>query len=329
MAKCWKVALCGAWLLLTGPALAAEQDFSAWLTAFKAEALDKGLKPETIEATLADVQPIDRVIELDRKQPEFTLTFDDYLARVAPDSRIEKGKGLIKQHKALLTEVSKRYGVPANVIVAMWGIETDFGRVTGGFPVIPALATLAYDGRRSAYFRTELFNALTIVDKGLAPAERLRGSWAGAMGQCQFMPSTYLNYGQSWSGGAPDIWNIQADVFASAANYLSQIGWNPKEGWGRPVKLPKNGISASLVGLDVSHSLTQWGKLGLRQANGKPLPKSEMQASLIRAETGKNGDTGTGKPYLVTGNFRVIMKWNRSIFFALGAGTLADRLGSK
>ncbi|HVI50217.1 MAG TPA: lytic murein transglycosylase [Candidatus Sulfotelmatobacter sp.] len=304
-------------------------DFQSWLQGFRAEALQKGLKEETLDAALAGVQPIPRVLELDRKQPEFTLSFDDYVARVVSPARVQRGQAMVAANRDLLAAVSQRYGVPIQHIAAMWGIETDFGRVTGGFQIVPALATLAFDGRRSAYFRTELMNALTIADKGLAPPEKLKGSWAGAMGQCQFMPSTYLKYGQSWDGnGKPDIWDQPADVFASTANYLAGIGWKKDEIWGRAVKLPAGGIAPSLFGLDVSHSLTEWGKLGIVQNDGKPL-EGEQMVSLIRAESGKNGDVGVGAPYVVGDNFRALMKWNRSTFFALAAGTLADRLASK
>jgi membrane-bound lytic murein transglycosylase B len=318
------------WLALTPAAAEQQQDFATWLTTLRSEAAAQGIGQATLDLALADVQPIDRVLELDRRQPEFSMTYDGYLSHVVTPARLKDGRMLLKRHKALLAEVSKQFGVPPRVLVAMWGIETDYGRSTGGFLVVPALATLAYDGRRSQYFRTELINALKIIDAGI-PAKTMQGSWAGAMGQCQFMPSTYLKYGRKWKGqGSPDIWRDQADVFASAANYLSSIGWKGHETWGRAVKLPKNGIAAPLLGLEAKRSLKEWSKLGLRLPNGKALPaRSDLQASLIRAETGKGDDVGKGPPYLVYDNFRVLMKWNRSIFFALAAGTLADRLGSK
>lgn len=225
---------------VAGPARAqATSDFSTWLTALKADALAHGVSQGTVDQALSDVQPIDRVLELDRRQPEFTMTFEDYLGHVVSDERVTDGKSFRRQHKALLDQVARRYGVPARVLVAMWGIESNYGRNTGGFAVVPALATLAYDGRRSQYFRSELLNALKIVDRGM-PAYVMQGSWAGAMGQCQFMPSTYLKFARKWQGGGEaDIWREPADVFASAANYLSRIGWNPHETWGRAVQLPR------------------------------------------------------------------------------------------
>ncbi|PKU23282.1 lytic murein transglycosylase [Telmatospirillum siberiense] len=319
------------WLVLNGPALADQQeDFSTWLGALRNDVLIRGISQATVDQALKDIQPIDRVLELDRRQPEFSMTFEAYRDRVVTPARVADGQQILRQNKALLAEVSRQFGVPPRVLVAMTGIESNYGRNTGGFSVVPALATLAYDGRRSQYFRTELINALKIIDRGM-PAQSMQGSWAGAMGQCQFMPSTYLKYARKWKGeGTPDIWRDQGDVFASAANYLSQIGWKGNETWGRPVLLPKHGIAEALIGLDGRRSLKEWNKLGLRQANGKPLPpRKDIQASLIRAETGKGDDVGKGDLYLVYDNFRVLLKWNRSIFFALAAGTLADRLESK
>lgn len=315
---------------LTLPAQAEQQqDFPTWLESFKADALSKGIHQETLDSALGDIQPIDRVLELDRRQPEFTLTFQQYLAHVVTPARVKQGQKLLAANKTLLTDVSRKYHVPAKVIVAMWGIETDYGHATGGFSVVPALATLAYDGRRSQYFRGELVNALKILDNGSISAKQMRGSWAGAMGQCQFMPSTYLRYAQDWSGsGSPDIWGKKADVFASAANYLSQLGWNSSVGWGRRVKLPKT-LDPALIGLTVKKSYKDWNKLGVRQSNGKPLPKSAVVVSLVRAETGKGSDVGHGTPYLVTDNFRAYMSWNRSTFFALAAGMLADQIASR
>ena len=301
-----------------------EQSFDTWLAAFKAEALGKGISQATLDSAFTDVRTIDRVVELDRKQPEFTLTFQWYMGSVVSDRRIVDGKAALKRQRALLKAVSAKYGVPPAQIVALWGIESNFGRSTGTFPVVAALATLAYDGRRSQYFRGELMRALEMVQGGV-PAERMRGSWAGAMGQCQFMPSTFRKYAVHWGEGtataAPDIWGSEADVFASAANYLASIGWKKDERWGREVKLPARGIGDSLLGLDKTHSVTEWNKLGVRQANGKPLPSSNVRASLVRA--------ADGPAYLVYDNFKVIMQWNRSTLFGVAAGTLADRIASR
>lgn len=333
--------LCVGLVLVVGAALSAhaedlapsaalsvtKPDFTQWLDGLKAEARQKGIRDVTLASALDGVQPIDRVLDFDKRQPEFTLTLDQYLAHVVTPQRIAEGRKLMRQHRKLLAQVAERYHVPAKVFVALWGIESGYGQNIGDYPVVAALATLAYDGRRSQYFRTELLNALVIVDRG-ATAQQMRGSWAGAMGQCQFMPSTYLKYAQRWSGeGPPDIWRNPADVFASAANYLAGVGWNPDESWGRPVRLPAK-FDPALLGLAVKKSVVEWAKLGVREASGRPLPRSAMQASLVRADPGREA-TNTGPPYLVYDNFRTYLNWNRSVFFAIAAGTLADRLGSR
>lgn len=305
----------------------AADDFSVWLKEFKTEAASMGISKKTIDSSLKGVKTIDRVLELDRQQPEFTMTFDAYLSRAVSDQRIKKGRELLAANRVVLDQISAKYGVPPQVIVAMWGIESDFGRQTGNFSVVNALATLAFDGRRSKYFRNELLGALKMVDSGRAYLSDLKGSWAGAMGQCQFMPSAYLSYAQDWRGdGHADIWNDQEDVFASTANYLSKAGWKADQGWGLAVTLPPHGVAEVLFGQDRKRVVAEWSRLGLMGENGQPLPQKDLFAALIRAETGKGGDARAGKPYLVYDNFHVFMKWNRSIFFALAAGTLADAI---
>jgi membrane-bound lytic murein transglycosylase B len=302
-------------------------DFNQWLAALRVEAQQKGIRPSTLNEALDGIQPIDRVLDFDKRQPEFTLTLDQYLAHVLTPQKIAEGRKLLHFHHKLLMAIYHRYKVPPKVIVALWGIESGFGKNIGDYPVVPALATLAYDGRRSQYFRTELLNALTIVDRGATP-QQMRGSWAGAMGQCQFMPSTYLKYAQKWEGQGPaDIWHTHADIFASAANYLSSVGWNPDESWGRPVKLPAN-FDASLLGLGVKKSVDDWAKLGVRRADGKPLPKSAIQGSIVKADPGRKA-TGLGPPFLLYDNFRTYLNWNRSVFFGVAAGTLADKIASR
>jgi membrane-bound lytic murein transglycosylase B len=317
--------------VLLSPALAAEPpaDFDTWLSGVRTEAQARGIAAATLDVAFNGVRPIDRVIALDRQQPEFSLDFAHYMAAVVTPERVAEGRRQLARHKGLLKAIQRRFGVPGNVIVAMWGIESAYGRNIGSFPAVSVLATLAYDGRRSQYFRGELFKALEMVEAGVPPA-RMQGSWAGALGQCQFMPSTYRAYAVHWRTGQdapPDIWDNTADVFASAANYLSGIGWVRGEGWGRAVKLPAGGLPDTLVGLDTVKSLKEWRKLGVRLANGKPLPNSaKSRASLIRPP-GPGGDKGP--PFLVTDNFRVYMKWNRSTLFGLAAGTLADRIGTR
>ncbi len=300
-------------------ALANSQDFESWLMDLRREAQAKGITPRTLDEALTGVRPIDRVLELDRRQPEFTLTFRDYLARVVNDARVEKGRRLLEENRALLERIGRKYGVQPRFIVALWGIESDYGRLTGGFPVIAALATLAFDGRRSAFFRQELLNALRIIDEGHISAAAMTGSWAGAMGQSQFMPSSFLSFAVDYDGdGRRDIWTSLPDVFASIANYLSRSGWSEELTWGRPVSLPPN-FPSDQAGLSVRKTLAEWNAQGVRKLDGSPLPARDLLASVIRPGDGEDA-------FLAYDNYRVIMKWNRSQFFATAVGTLADRL---
>ncbi len=299
---------------------AASETFGRWLEDLRLEARTRGIGEATLNQVLGDLKPIPRVIELDRRQPEFTLTLSQYMKRVASDARVRKGRRKLRENRRLLKEISRKYGVQPRFIVAFWGVETDFGRLTGGFPVIQALATLAYDGRRSKYFRKELLNAIKIIDDGHIKAADMTGSWAGAMGQSQFMPSSFLAYAVDYDGdGRKNIWTSREDVFASTANYLARVGWKGDQTWGRAVRLPK-GFDAALAGLKIRKRLSQWQKLGVRRADGGALPKPDLMASLVLAE-------GPGSPaFLVYGNYRAILKWNRSTFYALAIGSLADRL---
>lgn len=300
---------------------AAGETFRTWLEGVRAEARGQGVSYSTLEAAFADLQPIGRVIELDRRQPEGTLTFDQYIERVVTPARIERGQARMAENALLLEEVSRRYGVPARFIVALWGIETGYGRNTGGFPVIGALATLAYDGRRSAFFRGELIDALRIIEQGHVTADAMQGSWAGAMGQNQFMPSSFHAFAVDQDGdGKRDIWSSLPDVFASTANYLARSGWSFNETWGREVRLPAD-FDRSLIGADERKPLSEWAALGLRRADGGELPTADLDAALISG----NKD-GSGPYFLVYDNFRVLLKWNRSTYFALAVGRLADAI---
>ena len=302
-------------------AKAIAEEFNTWLDTLKIEARSKGISQSTIESSLSGIKPIPRVIELDRKQPEFTLTFEEYLGRVVSDRRIRIGKAKLVEHKKLLAEISIKYGVQPRYIVALWGIETDFGRITGGFPVISSLATLAYDGRRSKFFRKELFLALKIVDKGHITAKDMLGSWAGAMGQNQFMPSSFHAYAVDYNkDGSKDIWKTLPDIFASIANYLSKSGWQGDQTWGRAVRLPDK-FSSKLLGRKIKKGLNQWHELGVRKLSGKDLPKRNLISSIIRPEKGM-----VGPAFVVYHNYGVILKWNRSNYFATAVGTLSDKI---
>ncbi|MEZ5648595.1 MAG: lytic murein transglycosylase [Alphaproteobacteria bacterium] len=297
-------------------------EFARWLKDFRVEAKAAGISDSTLKSAFADVsEPIQRVIELDRKQPEFTLTLDQYMERVVNPGRIERGRTLILENQALLDTVSAQYGVPRQFIVALWGIETDYGRITGGYSVVGALATLAFEGRRAQFFRTELLKALKIIDEGHISAGNMLGSWAGAMGQSQFMPSSFLSFAQDGDGdGRKDIWTSRPDVFASIANYLATSGWKGDRTWGEQVVLPDSIDRASL---DTKNRklVADWMTAGVTLPDGKsPTLDPNVQAAIVLP----GGPDGPA--YLVTENYSVFLKWNRSLYFATAAGTLADRL---
>jgi len=300
------------------------KDFAVWLDALKTQARDeRQIKPDVLERALKGIKPLPRVIELDRRQPEFTLSFQDYLVRTVSKERITTGRRKMAAHSRLLTEIGTLYGVPPRFIVALWGIETDFGRLTGTFRVVESLATLAYDGRRSAYFRRELLDALTILDEGHILPERMVGSWAGAMGQNQFMPSSFLRFAKDHDGdGRRDIWNTTADVFASTANYLATSGWQKEQGWGQAVRLP----DATLAERKVHKSLAEWAALGVTRVDGRALPGQSLPTMLVLPNGGDLPPGKGGAAFLVQENYEVLLKWNRSNLFALAVGHLADHL---
>jgi membrane-bound lytic murein transglycosylase B len=303
---------------LHGSASAQSGSFDDWLLQFRQEAAAEGISAAALEKALDGVQPIPRVIELDQRQPEGRLTFRDYNQRVLSPTRIERGRQLLRAHRGLLDRVAADYGVQPRFIVALWGIESTYGTFTGEYPVIGALATLAYDGRRASFFRKELLQALRIVDQGDVEPAQMMGSWAGAMGQSQFMPSSYLAHAVDYDrDGRRDIWTSPPDVFASIANYLAKAGWNARHTWGRQVQLSDHS-AAEAAGLEVVKPLPEWHALGVKRSNGSDLPLVALDASLLRT------DDGQGPAYLVYNNFRVLMAWNRSTYFALTVGELSD-----
>lgn len=298
-------------------------EFQSWLQGLASEAIADGVSPATVENALAPVTFDERVIDHDRNQPETTLTFATYSAHIITTDRVTEGRALLRKHARLLRDISRRYGVPPEIIVALWGMESNFGNNTGGYNTVNSLATLAYEGRRADFFRHQLIDALHILDEEHMPASELRGSWAGAMGQCQFMPSTYRRYAVDYDGaGRRDIWDNQADVFASIANYLKAEGWSKDLTWGREVRLGK-GLPESTIGLDNKRLLADWQKLGVRSAGGTGLPKKPLQASLVQP------DGLSGRSFLVYDNFRALMHWNRSTYFAASVGLLADKIRAR
>jgi membrane-bound lytic murein transglycosylase B len=310
--------LAAAILTISAPALAAEQPFEEWLKGFRSEAAQHGIADDVLERALGTVAPVERVLELDRRQPEFMLTLWRYMELYVPDARVEKGKALLKTHAKLLAEIEKKYGVPARFLVAFWGVETDFGRNFGAFHMLSAVATLAHDARRADFFKSQLLSALKLVGYGDVPVD-VKSSWAGAMGNMQFIPSTFEAYAVDHDGdGRRDLWNSLPDAFASASNYLKRVGWNPDYTWGREVRLPKD-FDLSLAGLQERKKLAEWQKLGIRTVGGGALPGADIDASLLLPAGAE------GPAFLVYGNFRTIMRWNSSQLYAVAVGHLADR----
>jgi membrane-bound lytic murein transglycosylase B len=299
---------------------AAADTFAGWLRGLRTQAAAEGISRSTLDAAFAGLQPVQAVLDLDRSQPEFTLTFAQYLAKVVSDERVARGRELLIEHGALLKRVGAYFGVQPRFIVALWAVESDYGRVTGGYSVIAALATLAYESGRKEFFRKELLDALHILDQRNITVALMTGSWAGAMGQCQFMPSSYRRYAVDFNGdGRRDIWTNQADVFASIANYLANFHWRGDQTWGRQVRLPAK-FDARLIDLKSEKKLHEWQRLGIRGSDGGDLPALDATASLVAP------DGPAGPVYLVYSNYKIVMRWNHSTYFATSVGLLADRL---
>lgn len=307
--------------LFFSPCARAEEGFRAWLVGVAQEAEANGVSSATVQSALGQIEFLPKVIEWDRKQPEGTVTFERYLQKTLPTQRVRRGRELYERYHKHLKIISDKYGVPGKILVALWGIESSYGDNTGGYDVVSALATLAYEGRRAEFFRTELMKALQILDAEHIGLHQMSGSWAGAMGQCQFMPSSFLKFAVDYNkDGRRDIWTTETDVLASAANYLAKSGWKRGEIWGREVRPPRN-ISESLIGLETRKSIKEWSKIGVRRKNGSSLPAQDKQASLVMP------DGPDGRAFLVYDNYRVIMSWNRSTYFASAVGLLADKIG--
>jgi membrane-bound lytic murein transglycosylase B len=308
--------------------------FEEWLAALRAEALAKGISQHTVDAALGSVERLPVVVERDRTQAEVALTLDQYVARRVPPRAVRTARTMASTHRAELQRASARFGVPRSVIVAIWGLESNFGRFQGVRPTIPTLATLAYDGRRTL-FRDELFAALRIIDSGDVAPDALKGSWAGAMGQAQFMPSSYLKWAVDGDGdGRRDIWTSLPDVFASVASYLKDHGWTKDERWGREVRMSDTiasrvaaavpmrltGACAAVRGMSEPRPLRDWRALGVTLRNGSLLPASDLQASLVRIDT---------RSFLVYGNYEALLAYNCAHTYALSIGILSDRIGNR
>ena len=307
-------------LLYQQAAIAQDETFAECIAALQDRARSEKLSDRVVDGVLANLKQQQRVIELDRSQPEFTQTFADYLnSRVTPE-RIAQGRKILEQYAPFLADLTEEYGIPGRYLAAFWGMETNFGSYLGKMPTLDSLATLACDQRRSEFFTNELMQALALLEReSLSPAD-MRGSWAGAMGHTQFMPSAYRRYATDGDDdGRVDLWRSERDALASGANYLAHLGWQKGQRWGREVLLPAD-FPYAKTGLNNPHPLAYWKSLGVRFANGQSIPDIGVQASVL-VPSGHSGPA-----FFVYPNFNVILEWNRSEYYALAVGLLADRL---
>ncbi|WP_057831978.1 lytic murein transglycosylase [Colwellia sp. TT2012] len=310
------------------------EGFADYVITLKADALAQGFSQALIKESFAKVKFHKRAVKADRSQPESRETLDTYLPKRVPKWKVEKARALYKEHQVLLSQVADQYQVQPRFIIALWGLETNFGKFTGGYNVISALSTLAYEGRREVFFKKQLMAALTILEEGHISIEDMKGSWAGAMGQNQFMPTSFLSYAVDGDGdGKKDIWQNQADIFSSMANYLQKEGWSDELTWGRQVKLPK-GFDNTLAipkntgsrknwlkaWSETEKTLAQWQALGVRRADGTNLPNVNIKAALVFP------DDENGRVYLAYDNYKSLMHWNLSYYFVSSVGLLSDRI---
>lgn len=303
-------------LPLSSLVYAAEGTFNQWLASFREDAAKAGISTSAIEAVVPHLELQKKALDLDRRQPETTLSLNDYLQQMVSKRRIATGVEAWRQNYQLIDQATREFGVEGEYLVALWGIETEFGKGTGNMPVASCLATLAYDGRRGAYFKSELLDFLRLVAEENRVQPDALGSWAGAMGQFQFMPSSYLKFAVDFDhDGKRDLWDSTPDALGSAANYLYRSGWVRGAGWGKAVKLPSK-FSSKKYPSSLVQSATAWRRLGLKL----PGVPDDVKLRLIQPEGEK------GPAFLVTANFEAILTWNRSASFALAVGHLADRI---
>jgi len=294
-------------------------DFDTCLSSLSSQAREAGVSSRTLDQVIPQVEQLERVIELDRRQPEFTSSFASYLNLRVNDRRIERGRELLEEHRDLLLRVEKATGVPAAYLLAFWGLETNYGSYFGKMSVPSSLATLACDPRRSSMFTRQFVAAMKIIDEGSIPVEKMEGSWAGAMGHVQFMPTVFLAHAVDGDGdGKRDLWNSLPDALMSAGHFLEDLGWQKDYRWGREVRLPAN-FDYSLADKE-RRPLSFWRQKGVTTAFGTPIPDEPIEARLV-VPAGH-----TGPKFLAYHNFNVIMGWNRSEYYAISVGHLADRI---
>ena len=314
--------LAGSCAIAARPAWA-DTPFAAFLAGVRADAVGGGIAPETVDRAFAGLKPNPKVLELDSRQPEKTQSWERYRISRVSDARVAAGRRALQANRAALSTIERQYGVDPGVIVAIWGLESAFGGYTGGFSVIEALATLAADGRHDGFFRTELIAALRILDHGDIALPRMTGSYAGAMGQPQFMPSSYLTYAVDFDGtGRRDIWDNADDSLASIANYLAKSGWRPGEPWGQFVRVPAD-FDAGPDGRDDRRPLAAWTQRGITRADGAAFSRPDMAGAVVMP------DGPGGEAYLTYTNFGIIRLYNPSDLYALSVGLLASRIAAE
>ncbi len=311
----WTLSACA-----NGYNIPSDREFSNWVKDFKKEALAAGVSSDTFDKAFEDVTFNEKVIALDRRQAEFKLSFWEYLDRMVNNAKVNTGRSLYKKYPTLLRKIEKKYGVPGHYIIAFWGMESNFGMNFGGFNVIESLATLSFDTRRPKLFKRELLNALKIAETNKINPKDMKGSWAGAMGHFQFLPSTYMKNAVDFDGdGKKDIWNSLPDAFASAANYLKNIGWKPNQKWGREVFLPDN-LSWVRLNNNLTRTIGEWKAAEIVPSDGKAMIGSNLEATIMFPGGHK------APVFLLYHNYEVITKWNRSLLYAIGVGHFADRV---
>ncbi len=312
-----------------------QAEFQTYLDALKQEAIAKGYDSQLIDQAFAGASYKEKIVSADKNQPEVKETLETYLPKRVPQWKIDRARKLYAENQDVLEKVAKDFGVQARFIVAIWGLESNFGAIQGGHNVISSLVTLAFDGRRETMYKKQLWAALDILKSGHITLDKFKGSWAGAMGQTQFMPTSFNAYAVDYNNdGRKDIWTTKEDAFASIANYLKQEGWNDSLTWGRQVKLPENFDSKYVLVRgtktrkqwlefwnDSERSLADWQALGVRRADGSDLPNVDVRAALVMP------DDINGRMYLAYDNYKVFMHWNRSYYFATSVGYLSDRIG--
>jgi len=301
-----------------------EAGFQRWLADFAQQAQAEGISAATVSSALQDIRLNPEVLKRDAFQPEFVKPVWDYLSTAVSELRVANGQAKYAEHRQLLEVISAKYQVNPTILVGIWGLETAYGHTFGGFNVIEALATLSYTGRRQSYAQPQLLAALRIIDAKQVPADQMFGSWAGAMGHTQFIPTSYELRALDEDGdGKRDIWNSLPDVFASTANYLAKVGWQFEQDWGLPVHLPSN-FDWSLADPEAKRSIAEWQGLGVQATDWRMMPTNTEQDAVILLPAGHQGPA-----FLVLSNFRAILRYNNSTAYALAIGLLADQIGGK